>query len=56
MLDKADTGLGGFFRGVDLANAEAAAEKLKVGARVTTKFAQERIGDVLDFWYELDPA
>ena len=56
MLDKADTGLGGFFKGVDLANAEAAAEKLKVGARVTTKFAEERIGDVLDFWYELDPA
>jgi uncharacterized OB-fold protein len=56
MLDKADTGLGGFFKGVDLANAEAAAEKLKVGARVTTKFAEARTGDVLDFWYELDPA
>ena len=25
---------------------------LKVGARVTTRYADKRIGDVLDFWFE----
>jgi hypothetical protein len=54
LLDGADTALGGFFRGLDLSNAAAAAEKLKIGARVKTHFAEQRIGDVLDFWYELD--
>jgi uncharacterized protein len=54
MLDKADTALGGFFRGVDLSKAAIAAEKLKVGTRVRTEFAEERKGDVLDFWFELE--
>ena len=31
-----------------------AAEVLKVGTRVTTKYAEKRIGDVLDFWFEPD--
>jgi len=52
MLDGADTAIGGFFKGVELADGKAAAEKLKVGTRVTTKFADRRIGDVLDFWFE----
>jgi len=54
MLDGADTALGGFFRGLDLSDAAAAAEKLRIGARVKTQFAERRVGDVLDFWYELD--
>jgi uncharacterized OB-fold protein len=54
-LDGADTALGGYFRGVDLADAAAAAEKLKVGTRVRTRFAETRVGDVLDFWYEPEP-
>ena len=54
MLDKADTAIGGFFRGVDLANPAQAARKLAIGTRVTTRFAQTRIGDVLDFWFEVD--
>ena len=53
MLDGADTAIGGFFRGVDLAEAGQAAERLKVGTRVTTRFAEKRIGDVLDFWFEI---
>ena len=53
MLDGADTALGGFFRGVDLSNSAEAAKKLAVGTRVTTKFAEKRIGDVLDFWFEI---
>lgn len=53
MLDGADTGLGGFFRGIDLTDPAKAAQKLKIGARVVTRFAEQRKGDVLDFWYEL---
>lgn len=52
-LDNADTAIGGFFRGVDLEDAPAAAEKLAVGTRVATKFADERKGDMTDFWFEL---
>lgn len=52
MLDRADTGLGGFFRGVDLTDPQKAAEKLKIGTRVVTRFAEKRKGDVLDFWFE----
>ena len=54
MLDKADTAIGGFFRGVVLANPAQAARKLAIGTRVTTHFAEKRIGDVLDFWFEVD--
>ena len=52
-LDGADTALGGYFQGVDLTDPAAAAEKLKIGTRVTTKFAEERKGEMLDFWFEL---
>ena len=54
LLDGADTAIGGFFRGVDLADPAKAAAKLKVGTRVKTRFADERKGDVLDFWFELE--
>jgi uncharacterized OB-fold protein len=52
-LDNADTGLGGFFRGIDLTDGAAAARKLAVGTRVVTRFDDIRKGDVTDFWYEL---
>jgi len=52
MLDGGDTAIGGFFKGVDLSDPAAAAAQLKVGTRVTTNFAQERKGDMLDFWFE----
>jgi uncharacterized protein len=54
MLDGADTGIGGFFRGLDLSDPAKAAEQIAVGTRVTTKFAEERIGDISDFWFETD--
>jgi uncharacterized OB-fold protein len=54
MLDNADTALGGFFRGVDLSHPAEAAKALAIGTRVTTRFADKRIGDVLDFWYEVE--
>jgi uncharacterized protein len=53
MLDGADTALGGYFRGVDLLDAAQAARKLAIGTRVTTRFAQQRAGSVLDFWFEV---
>ncbi|MGE0418424.1 MAG: Zn-ribbon domain-containing OB-fold protein [Acetobacteraceae bacterium] len=52
LLDGADTALGGYFKGVDLSDPRKAAEQLAIGTRVVTKFAEKRIGDVLDFWFE----
>jgi len=51
-LDNADTALGGFFRGVDLSDGKVAALKLAIGTRVITRFADDRKGDVSDFWFE----
>jgi uncharacterized protein len=53
LLDAADTALGGYFRGVDLTDPRAAAAKLAIGTRVVTRFAEQRTGDVLDFWFEI---
>jgi len=53
LLDGADTAIGGYFKGVDLSDPAKAAEKLAIGTRVMTKFAEKRTGDVLDFWFEL---
>jgi len=53
LLDGADTALGGYFKGVDLKDPAIAAESLKIGTRIVTKFAERRTGDVLDFWYEI---
>lgn len=55
LLDGADTALGGYFRGVDLSDPPRAAERLKIGTRVITRFAERRRGDVLDFWFEPQP-
>jgi uncharacterized protein len=54
LLDGADTAIGGFFKGVDLKDPAAAAQALKIGTRVKTRYAEKRIGDVLDFWFEPD--
>ena len=53
LLDGADTAIGGYFKGVDLTDPREAAAKLKIGTRVVTKFAEQRTGDVLDFWFEI---
>lgn len=53
LLDRADTAIGGYFRGVDLRDPSAAAARLAIGTRVTTRFAERRRGDVLDFWFEV---
>lgn len=52
-LDNADTAIGGFFRGVDLTDGAVAASQLAVGTRIATRFADQRRGDVTDFWFEL---
>ena len=56
LLDGADTAIGGYFRGVDLKDPAKASAQLKLGTRVNTKFAEQRKGDVLDFWFELEGA
>jgi uncharacterized protein len=53
MLDGADTAIGGLFKGIDLHDPAVAAKRLAIGTRVTTKFAETRKGEVLDFWFEL---
>jgi uncharacterized OB-fold protein len=53
MLDGADTAIGGLFKGVDLSDPAAAAKRLAIGTRVITRFAEQRKGEVLDFWFEL---
>lgn len=53
LLDGAYTALGGYFKGIDLSDPAKAAEKLAIGTRVVTKFAEQRKGDGLDFWFEL---
>jgi hypothetical protein len=53
LLDGADTALGGYFKGLDLTDPAKAAARLKLGTRIVTKFAKQRTGDVLDFWYEI---
>lgn len=53
LLDGADTALGGYFKGVDLTDPKQAAARLAIGTRVITKFAEQRKGDGLDFWFEL---
>jgi uncharacterized protein len=53
MLDGADTAIGGLFKGIDLHDPAVAAKRLAIGSRVTTKFAEKRKGEVLDFWFEL---
>jgi hypothetical protein len=42
-----------YFKGIDLSEPAAAAAKLKIGTRVTTVFAPERKGEMLDFWFEI---
>jgi uncharacterized protein len=53
LLDGADTAMGGFFKGIDLTDPAVAAAKMKIGTRIFTRFAEQRTGDVLDFWYEI---
>jgi len=52
LLKGADTAIGGFFKNIDLSDPAAAARKIAIGQKVMTKFAEQRTGDVLDFWFE----
>jgi hypothetical protein len=53
LLKGADTAIGGYFKGIDLTDGAKAAAQLAIGTAVITRFAKERTGDVLDFWFEL---
>jgi uncharacterized OB-fold protein len=51
--DGADTAIGGFLEGVDLASPERAAEQLTIGDPVTIKVRDERQGRITDLYFEL---
>jgi len=52
-LDGVDTALLNFVRGLDLQDVEAAARRLRPGARVRVVFKAEPEGRITDFHYEL---
>jgi uncharacterized protein len=51
--DGADTALVNFVRGVDLEDRDAALAALAIGNRAAIRFADERRGDMTDFYFEL---
>lgn len=52
-LDKADTSIGNYLKGLDFSNHAKAVEQIKIGNRVKLKFREERDGSILDFWFEV---
>jgi uncharacterized protein len=52
-LDGADTALVGYVKGVDLTDVKRAVAKIAIGTRVVVRFADEPVGTVLDYWFEL---
>lgn len=53
LLKGADTAIGGYFKGIDLTDSDRAARSLRLGTPVITRWAEQRTGDMLDFWFEL---
>jgi len=52
-LDKADTAIGNYLKGLDFSDQQAAVEKIKIGTKVKVKFKEDRDGSILDFWFEV---
>ncbi|WP_379601467.1 hypothetical protein [Quadrisphaera sp. GCM10027208] len=52
--DRADTAIGNFLHGLDLADYHVALERMHIGARVSAVFAAERSALVTDFHWVLD--
>jgi len=50
-LDGADTALGNFLQGVDLANVSAARARMAIGTRVRVQFIDNPEGRITDFYY-----
>lgn len=53
LLDGADTAVVGYVKGLDLADVEAAAERLSGAPPVEVRFLDDPEGRVTDFWFEL---
>jgi uncharacterized OB-fold protein len=51
--DGADTAVANFVRGVDLTDLPAALASVAIGNRVAIRFADERKGDMTDFYFEV---
>lgn len=52
-LDGADTALPGYVRGLDLTDVKTATTELAIGTRVRVAFAENPVGSVADYWFEL---
>ena len=52
-LDGADTALGNFLRGIDLANLPLARKQLAIGGRVRVQFTDKPEGRITDFFYAI---
>jgi uncharacterized OB-fold protein len=51
--DGADTALVNFVRGVDLRDPEAAQQRLAIGNRARIRYADQREGQMTDFWFDV---
>ncbi len=55
-LDGASTALVGYVNQLDLTKLEEAVSALSIGSSVTARFADEPVGNALDYWFETIPA
>ena len=53
-LDGADTALPGYVRGLELADVHAATTALAIGTCVRVAFADNPVGSVADYWFEVE--
>lgn len=53
-LDRVDTAIGGYVKGMDLTDIEAASKQLKPGTRMAVEFIDEPIGKVTDFHFVIE--
>jgi uncharacterized OB-fold protein len=54
--DGADTAIVNFVRGVDLTEPSSAVAALAIGTRARICFADDRVGRMTDFWFEVPAA
>lgn len=53
LLERADTAVVGYVKGLDLSDVNVAARALKTGTPIDVRFVDEPEGKVTDFWFEL---
>lgn len=53
LLEKADTAVVGYLKGVDLSDVETAARAISTGMAIDVHFTNQPEGRVTDFWFEM---